>query len=69
LAHRETEHFFATSGVQIAHSTSGLFHFHRTVFSSQIKQKSAAPSPRMKLYVSILTLTGNLSQVCDCLYL
>jgi hypothetical protein len=33
-AHRETDRFFAASGVQIAHSTSGLFHFLRAVFSS-----------------------------------
>jgi hypothetical protein len=34
-AHRETDRFFAASGV--AHSTSGLFHFRRAAFSAQLK--------------------------------
>ena len=38
-AHRETDRFFAASGVQLAQSTSGLFHFCLTTFSSQIKAK------------------------------
>ena len=38
-AHRETDRFFTASGVQVAQPTSGLFHFHRTVFSSQLKVK------------------------------
>jgi hypothetical protein len=36
-AHWETDRFFASSGVQLAHSTSGLFHFRREAFSSQLK--------------------------------
>jgi hypothetical protein len=39
LDHRETDRFFAASGVQLAQSTSGLFHFHHTVFSSTLKAK------------------------------
>jgi hypothetical protein len=35
--HRETEHFFAVSGVQITHSNSGVFHYLRVVFSSHLK--------------------------------
>jgi hypothetical protein len=31
--------FFAASGVQLAQSTSGLFHFRRAAFSSQLKAK------------------------------
>jgi hypothetical protein len=31
---RETDLFFVVSGVQLTHSTSGLFHFRRVVFSS-----------------------------------
>ena len=31
-AHRETDRFFAASGVQLVKSTSGLFHFHRGRF-------------------------------------
>jgi hypothetical protein len=38
-AHRETDRFFAASGVQLAQTNSGLFHFHRTTFSSQLKAK------------------------------
>ena len=37
--HRETDRFFATSGFQFAQSTSGLFHFLHTVFSSKLKSK------------------------------
>jgi hypothetical protein len=36
-AHRETDRFFAASGVQLAHSTNGQFHYHRAAFSSQLK--------------------------------
>jgi hypothetical protein len=38
-AHRETHRFFAASGVQSAHSTSGQFHFRRTAFAQQLKSK------------------------------
>jgi hypothetical protein len=38
-AHRETDRFFATSGVQLAQSTSGQFHYRRAAFSSQLKSK------------------------------
>ncbi len=38
-AHRETDRFFAASGVQLAQPTSGLFHFRRAAFSSQLKAK------------------------------
>jgi hypothetical protein len=37
--HWETDRFFSTSGVQFAQLTSGLVHFHRVVFSSQLKVK------------------------------
>jgi hypothetical protein len=39
-AHRESDRFFAASGVQLAQTTSGLFHFRlyrRAAFSSQLK--------------------------------
>ena len=39
-AHRETDRFFAASGVQPAQSTSGgLFHFKRAAFLSQLRSK------------------------------
>jgi hypothetical protein len=37
--HRETDRLFVVSGVQLAQSTSGLFHFLHTVFSSHLKTK------------------------------
>jgi hypothetical protein len=38
--HRETDRFFAASGVQSAHSTSGhQFHFRRAAFAQQLKSK------------------------------
>lgn len=38
-AHRETYRFLAASGVQLAQTNIGLYHFRRAVFSSQIKAK------------------------------
>ncbi len=38
-ARRETDRFYAASGVQLAHSTSGLFHVRRAAFSSQLKAR------------------------------
>ncbi len=39
-SHRETDRFFATSGVQLSQSTSGgFFHFHRATFSSMLKSR------------------------------
>ena len=38
-AQRETDRFFVPSGVQLAQSTSGQFHFKRVTFSSQIRTK------------------------------
>jgi hypothetical protein len=37
--HRETDHFFPSSGVQLAQSTSDQFLFKRVVFSSQLRSK------------------------------
>ncbi len=38
-AHRETDRFFADSGVQLTQSTSGQFHFKREAFSSYLRGK------------------------------
>jgi hypothetical protein len=38
-AQRETDRFFAASEVQLAQSTSGIFHFRRASFSSHLKAK------------------------------
>jgi hypothetical protein len=37
--HRETDRFFAASGVQLAQPNRGLFHFHLTEFSVTLKEK------------------------------
>jgi hypothetical protein len=38
-AHRETDRFFAASGVQLAQTQRDMFHFRRTAFSTQLKAK------------------------------
>ena len=38
-AHRETDRFFASSGVHLAQSDRGQFHYRRAVFSSQVKSQ------------------------------
>ena len=37
--HRETDRFFATSGVQLARTDRGQFHYHRATVSSQCKNR------------------------------
>jgi hypothetical protein len=37
--HRETDHFFAASGVQLAQTDRGMFHYRRAAFSAQLKSK------------------------------
>jgi hypothetical protein len=37
--HRETDRFFTASGVQLAQTQRGMFHFRRAAFSVQIKAK------------------------------
>ena len=44
---RETDRFFAASGVQLAQSTSGgFFHFRRAAFFSNLKSKSGNLLPK-----------------------
>ena len=38
-AHRENDRFFAVSGVQLAQSDRGQFHYRSAAFSSQLKSK------------------------------
>ena len=38
-AHRETDRFFAASGVQLAQTHRDMFHFRRAAFSSSLKAK------------------------------
>ncbi len=37
--HRETDRFFASSGVMSSESDRGFFHYHRTAFSSILKSR------------------------------
>jgi hypothetical protein len=37
--HRETDRFCVASGVQLAQTTCGLFHYHRSAFSSMLKSR------------------------------
>ncbi len=38
-AHRETDRFFAASGVQLAQHDRDQFHFRRAAFASQLKSR------------------------------
>jgi hypothetical protein len=38
-AHRETDRFFAASGVQLVKPNSGLFHFRRAAHEPQVKNR------------------------------
>ena len=38
-AHRETDRFFAASGVQLAQTDRDQYHYHRAAVSSQIKNR------------------------------
>ena len=37
--HRETDHFFSSSGVQLPSIDRDMFHFRRAAFSQQLKRK------------------------------
>ena len=39
-AHRDTDRFFAASGVQLAQTDRGFFHYRRSVFFSNLKSKT-----------------------------
>jgi hypothetical protein len=52
--HRETDRFFAASGVQLPQTQRGMFHFRRAAFSQQFKSKvglalAKAPALRTNL--------------------
>ena len=62
-AHRETDRFFAASGVQLAQSTSDQFHYRRAALSSQLKSKignilTKAPALRITLNIDGETLVS-----------
>jgi hypothetical protein len=45
-AHRETDHFFTSSGVLSVQTDRGFFHYHRVTFSTQIKRKVGLVLPK-----------------------
>ena len=54
--HRETDRFFATSGVQAAQSNPGTFHYKRAAFLRQLKSKidsSLAKAASMRVNLNI----------------
>ena len=55
--HRETDRFFATSGVQSAQSTS-VFHFRRAAFLQQLKSKVGLPLSKTVALHVVLNLDG-----------
>jgi hypothetical protein len=57
-AHRETDRFFAASGVQLAQTDRGMFHYHRVVFSTQLKSKVVLTLVK----VTVLRITFNLDR-------
>ncbi len=56
--HRETDLFLTASGVQLAHSNSGLLHYHRAVFSSQLKSKIVNIFAKTTVLRIILNIDG-----------
>jgi hypothetical protein len=54
--HRETDHFFAASGVQLVQPTSGLFHFRCVTFTQLLKRRVGLTLAK----VSDLRITLNL---------
>jgi hypothetical protein len=57
--HRETDRFFAGSGVQSVDSTSDQFHFRRTAFSSGIKSKVVLALAKTSSFRINLNLDGS----------
>ena len=56
--HRETNHFFATSGVQLARHDRGDFHYLRSVFSRQLTAKTGSILAKSSSLRFILNMEG-----------
>jgi hypothetical protein len=56
--HRKTDRFFATSGVHLAHSTSGLFHFRHVTVSTLMKVRVTNILPKVAVLRVNLNLDG-----------
>ncbi len=57
-AHRETDRFFAASGVQLAQTDRGFFHFRRAAFSVQLKVRVDLPLAKTETLRITLNLDG-----------
>jgi hypothetical protein len=58
-AHRETDRFFAGSGVQLAQDNRGGFHYRRAAFSSLIKAKTGSILVKASFLRFILNIDGS----------
>ena len=58
-SHRETDRFFAASGVQLAQSTSGQFHFRRAAFTQQLKRRVGLTLTKVATLRITLNLDGS----------
>jgi hypothetical protein len=57
-AHRETDRFFAASGVQLAQTDRDMFHFRRAAFSAQLKSKVGLALAKAAVLRITLNLDG-----------
>ena len=57
--HRETDRFFATSGVHLVQHNRGDFHYRRVAFSSQIKAKTGSILAKASAFRFILNIDGS----------
>jgi hypothetical protein len=57
--HRETDRFFAVSGVHLLQSTSDQFHFRRTAFDQQFKNRVALTLTKAVVLRITLNLDGS----------
>jgi hypothetical protein len=58
-SHRETDRFFAASGVQLEQSTSGQFHFRRAAFTQQLKRRVGLTLTKVATLRITLNLDGS----------
>ena len=57
-AHRETDRFFAASGVQLAQTNRGFFHYRRAAYSAQLKSQCGNILAKAAASRIILNLDG-----------
>jgi len=57
-AHRETDRFFAASGVQLEQPNRGTFHFRRTAFSGTLKAKVGSTLAKAAALRILLNVDG-----------